>query len=119
MTIGFQPNLLDDWHTNSPAPTRPPQVIGELGEVDSFVHYVYAMPFIHTPDAVRVRRASRRSRASTQPDPWAPGGWWSSTAQLTSVRPLWSYTRPLPKPAPSGHRKSGRNGVLTPSRGLT
>lgn len=57
MTIGFQPNLLDDWHTNSPAPTRPPQVIGELGEVDSFVHYVYAMPFIHTPDAVRVRRA--------------------------------------------------------------
>lgn len=35
MTIGFQPNLLDDWHTNSPAPTRPPQVIGELGEVDS------------------------------------------------------------------------------------
>ncbi|WP_282006212.1 AAA family ATPase [Propioniciclava sinopodophylli] len=57
MTIGFQPNLLDDWHTNSPAPTRPPQVIGELGEVDSFVHYAYAMPFIHTPDAVRVRRA--------------------------------------------------------------
>lgn len=60
---GFQPNLLDDWHATRPTPARPPQAIGDLDDVSRFIDYIYAMPFIHTPDATAVRRAIEEVQA--------------------------------------------------------
>lgn len=53
----FQPNLLEDWHIQRAPLARPPQVIGALDDVQHYVDYIYAMPFITTPEAVAVRRA--------------------------------------------------------------
>lgn len=56
-TTGFQPNLLEDWLDTRPAPPVPPRAIGELDSPDAYVEHIYAMPFIHTPEATQIRRA--------------------------------------------------------------
>lgn len=56
-TTGFQPNLLEDWLDTRPAPTTPPPAVGPLSNPDAYVDYIYAMPFVHTPESAQIRRA--------------------------------------------------------------